>query len=66
MSSNSGLKKGVSISNIANFGHTKVESLQKQLAKNKRFMQMVIHDMRNPTVSMDQSLKIAVSQLNEI
>jgi hypothetical protein len=29
-------------------------------------MQMVIHDMRNPTVSMDQSLSIAVSQLREI
>lgn len=27
---------------------------------------MVIHDMRNPTVSMDQSLSIAVSQLREI
>jgi hypothetical protein len=60
------IQKGISIDEICIFGSNKIENLQKLLAKNKRFMQMVIHDMRNPTVSMEQTLVIAVSQLQEI
>ena len=35
----------------------KIESLTKQVTTNRRFLNMVIHDMRSPTVSIQQFLQ---------
>ena len=43
---------------------TKVQKLQKQLTTNKIFMNMVIHDMRNPTNSIEFALKEVLNLLN--
>ena len=38
-----------------------MESLKKQLVNNRRFLHMVIHDMRNPTNSIQFGLEQSIS-----
>lgn len=41
----------------------KVKKLQKQLTNNKIFLNMVIHDMRNPTNSIEFAVKEVIKLL---
>ena len=44
----------------------KISSLGKQLDSNKIFLNMVIHDMRNPTSSIKEGLKLALGELMKV
>lgn len=43
-------------SEVCNFGQSQIEILQRENNRNRSFMNMVIHDMRNPTVSIKTGL----------
>ena len=45
------------IKDICNFCGCKIELLEQQIERNKRFLGMVIHDMRNPTVAIKLGLE---------
>ena len=44
----------------------KIKHLQKQLVNNKIFLNMVIHDMRNPTNSIEFAIKEVLKLLAEV
>ena len=45
---------------------SKMEQLEKEVASSKLFMNMCIHDMRNPTVAIKLGLQQAIMQIEEI
>ncbi len=60
------MEEDKSLVNVAKYNHAKhiifhfkgkVKKLQKQLVNNKIFLNMVIHDMRNPTNSIEFAVK---------
>ena len=54
----------VQIKELCNFSGNKIELLEQHIERNKRFLGMVIHDMRNPTVAI--KLGLESTQLNLI
>ena len=42
----------------------KIKKLEKQLTNTKIFLNMVIHDMRNPTNSIEYALKEVIKVIN--
>ena len=54
------------INNVCQVGQTQLESLQNQLYASKMFLNMIIHDMRNPTTSIKIGLESSISQLSDV
>jgi signal transduction histidine kinase len=48
---------------VAQDSHQDIASLKEQLHKAKLFMNMVIHDTRNPTTSIRVGLQLTINQL---
>jgi len=46
--------------------HEKLKSLTNQLDGSKRFLNMVIHDMRNPTTSIKMGLENTCNTLHQL
>ncbi len=44
--------------------HKKIKKLEKQLNNTKIFLNMVIHDMRNPTNSIEHAIKEVIKLIN--
>ena len=44
----------------------KVKKLEKDLKNNKIFLNMVVHDMRNPTKQMEYLLEQSIELLNDL
>ena len=44
---------------------TQIDLLKKQLQTNKSFLNMVIHDMRSPTSSINQGLQMTSQNLSQ-
>ena len=51
---------------VAFESRVEIKVLNAQLYKSKLFLNMVIHDMRNPTVSIKFGLEMAISELQQI
>ena len=51
------LRSSHQIKDLCNFNENKIELLEQQIKRNKRFLGMVIHDMRNPTVAIKLGLE---------
>jgi signal transduction histidine kinase len=51
---------------VAKESQEEMLNLKAQLHKSKLFLNMVIHDMRNPTTSIKSGLEATMSQLKEI
>ena len=49
--------------NVVQVSHTKIEGLSEQLKMSKIFLNMVIHDMRNPTSSIKAGLQMVLNFL---
>ena len=47
------------------YGNAKIELLKKQNKQTKTFLNMVIHDMRNPTASIKMGLENAIHQIRD-
>ena len=53
-------------SKVYQFGNKQIEQLKRDNMKTKTFLNMVIHDMRNPTTSIKMGLECTIDQLREI
>ena len=53
------------IRELCDFGMTEIELLKLQIKRNKRFLGMVIHDFRNPTLSVKYGLEDSHKDLQE-
>ena len=50
---------------VYQFGNKQIQQLKRDNAKTKTFLNMVIHDMRNPTTSIKMGLEDTILQLRE-
>ena len=48
---------------VIDAGHEKIQFLETQLHRSKLFLNMVVHDMRNPTKSIKMGLSSSISKL---
>ena len=53
------------IKELCDYGSSEIEQLRAQINRNKRFLGMVIHDFRNPTVSVKLGLEASHNDLHE-
>ena len=51
---------------VVSYGRDQIDYLKEQLRQNKKFMSMVIHDMRNPTVAIKQGLQDTVWKMKQV
>lgn len=54
------------INDVCVYSNTQIDKLKREILQNKGFMNMVIHDMRNPTVAIKLGLKDTINSLKEI